>query len=113
MKLITAIIQAHLLQRVIKNLHESKHYPGMTVSDCEGDGRGRGVDGHYIATVESLFLKSRKRIEIYCGDEVCSDLVEIIRGASHTGNSGDGIITVVDLARVLRIHTGQEQNNAV
>lgn len=65
MKYITAIIQAHMLQPLIKNLHECKHYPGMTVSDCEGDGRGRGPDGHYVAAMDSLFLKPRKRIEIF------------------------------------------------
>ena len=113
MKYITAIIQPHMLQRVIKELHECKHYPGMTVSNCDGDGRGRGPDGHYIANIDSLFLKSRKRIEIYCNDDVCDDLVNTIQAASHTGKSGDGLIAVSELTRVLRIHTGQEQNQAL
>ncbi|MCF6284379.1 MAG: P-II family nitrogen regulator [Candidatus Hydrogenedentes bacterium] len=113
MKYITAIIQPHMLHSVIKELHECKHYPGMTVSNCDGDGRGRGPDGHYTATMDSLFLKPRKRIEIYCSDDVCEDLVETIRAASHTGNSGDGVIAVMDLSRALRIHTGQEQDKAL
>ncbi|NUM55218.1 MAG: P-II family nitrogen regulator [Candidatus Hydrogenedentes bacterium] len=113
MKHILAVIQPHMLQRVVRRLHECTHYPGMTISDCDGDGRGRGPDGHYVATMESLFLKPRKRIEIFCGDDVCDHLVETIREAAHTGNSGDGIIAVTEMTRAVRIHTGQQQDNAL
>lgn len=113
MKYITAMIQPHMLRNIIKGLHECKHYPGMTVSNCDGDGRGRGSDGHYITNVDSLFLKPRKRIEILCSDDVCDDLVETIRASAHTGNSGDGVIAVTEMSRVVRIHTGQEQDKAL
>ncbi len=113
MKIITAVIQPHVLQRVVKSLHESPHYPGLTVSDCEGDSRGRSEGGHYVASMESVFLKPRKRIEIFCSDDACDGLVERIRLAAHTGHSGDGVIAVADIGRVIRIQSGQEQDNAV
>lgn len=113
MKQIIAIVQPNILHRVIKNLHECRHFPGMTVTDCEGDARGRGPDGHFVATMDSIFLKPRKRIEIYCSDEVYEELVETIRAASLTGKPGDGVIAVMDLASALRIHSGQEQDNAL
>jgi nitrogen regulatory protein P-II 1 len=40
-------------------------------------------------------------------------LVEVIKAAAHTGNPGDGIIIVVDLPRVVRVRTGDENDRAV
>lgn len=113
MKQITAFVQAHVLHRVLKALHECEHYPGVTVSDCEGDGRGRGQSGKYVATTDTLFLKERKRLDLFCADSVCDHLVEVIQRAAHTGKQGDGMIAVSELARVIRIHSGQEQDEAV
>lgn len=33
--------------------------------------------------------------------------------AAHTGNAGDGVIMVADLPRVVRIRSGEKQNDAV
>lgn len=46
MKEIKAIIQPHMLTRVMDALHALPHFPGVTVSDCQGQGRGRGAGGH-------------------------------------------------------------------
>jgi len=113
LKHIMAIVQPHMLQKVVGRLHECRHYPGMTISDCDGDGRGRGPDGHYVATMDSLFLKPRKRIDIFCSDDVCEELVETLRAAAYTGKSGDGVIAVSALTQAVRIHTAQMQDSAL
>jgi nitrogen regulatory protein P-II 1 len=53
MKEIKAIIQPHMLGKVMDALHALPHFPGATVSDCQGQGRGRGTGGHFEATSEN------------------------------------------------------------
>ena len=113
MKEIKSIIQPHMLPKVMNALHAVPHFPGATVSDCQGQGRGRGKSGQYVATAESIFLAKKVKLEILCSDEVCDDLVRVIQTNAHTGNPGDGVILVVDLDRVVRIRTAEEQNAAV
>lgn len=113
MKEIKAIIQPHMVQHVLDALHALPHFPGITVSDCQGQGRGRGPAGHYAPTSESIFLAKRVKLEVLCADAIADDIVKAIRAAAHTGNAGDGIIMVVDLAQVVRIRTGEEQNSAL
>jgi nitrogen regulatory protein P-II 1 len=113
MKMIHAIIQPYMLPQVMNALHAVPHFPGATVSDCRGQGRGRGRSGRFEATQQSIFFDKKDKLEILCSDDVCNDLVNIIRTNAHTGNSGDGMITVMDLDRVIRIRTGEEQDKAV
>lgn len=113
MKEIRAIIQPHMLTKVMDALHNCEHFPGATISDCQGQGRGRGGGGHYVATQDTIFFAKKVRLEILCADSVCDHLVGVIGTAAHTGNSGDGVISVSEVGRVLRIRSGKEQEEAV
>ena len=114
MKEIKATIQPHILDRVLWALRALPHFTGVTVLDTIGHGRGRGKDHAYEASpTESLFKHKHKRIEIVCSDELAPSIAEAIRKAAHTGHPGDGIITIADLERVVRIRTGEEQEQAV
>ncbi len=113
MKEIKAVIQPHMLGKVMEALHALTHFPGVTVSDCQGQGRGRGTGGGFVPTEDSIFLAKMIKLEMFCADALCDQLVAAVQQASHTGNPGDGVIMVADLARVVRVRTGQEQNEAV
>ena len=113
MKEVKAIIQPHLLDRVMQRLHELPHFSGATVSECQGQARGLGPHGHYVATEQTIFFEPRTKLEMFCADAACDEVVRTIRQAAHTGNPGDGIIMVADLDRVVRIRTGEEQDEAV
>ena len=113
MKEIKAIIQPHMLSKVMSALHACEHFPGATIGDCQGQGRGRGAGGHYEPTQETIFYAKKVKLELFCSDEVCDHLVSVIQRAAHTGNPGDGIIMVVDLSRVVRIRSGEVQDEAV
>jgi nitrogen regulatory protein P-II 1 len=113
MKEIKAIIQPHMLSKVMSALHALPHFPGASVSDVSGHGRGHGSGGHYEPTLDNIYPKRKTRLEILCGDDVCDGLVKTIESAAHTGNSGDGLIWVTDVAQILRIRTGATQNEAV
>jgi nitrogen regulatory protein P-II 1 len=113
MKEVKAIIQPHVLGRVLDALHRLPHFAGATVSDCQGQGRGRGTGGHYEPSEETVFLAKKVKLELFCSDPTCDEVVRAIREAAHTGNPGDGVVTVADLDRVVRVRTGEEQDEAV
>lgn len=113
MKEIKAILQPRALDRVMDALHLLPHFPGVTVSDCQGQGRGQGANRKFRADEESIFFKKKCKLEIFCADAVCDEIVGVIRSAAHTGHAGDGVIMVADLPRVVRIRTGEEQDDAV
>jgi len=113
MKEIKAIIQPHMLTKVIDALHALPHFPGVTVSDCQGQGRGGGKGGRFVPDERSIYFSKKTKLELFCSDAACEELVRVIKSAAHTGNSGDGVIMVADLPRVLRIRTGEEQDQAV
>jgi nitrogen regulatory protein P-II 1 len=85
----------------------------VTVSDCQGQGRGGGKGGRYVPDEESIYFSKKTKLELFCSDAACDELVEVIKAAAHTGNPGDGIIIVVDLPRVVRVRTGDENDRAV
>lgn len=113
MKEIKAIIQPHMLTAVMEALHNLPHFPGVTVSKCQGQGRGQGAGGTFVATERTIFLSEMVKLEVFCADSICDELVDVIRRAAHTGNPGDGVIMVAELPRVVRIRTGQKQDDAV
>ena len=113
MKEIKAIIQPHMLGKVMDALHGLPHFPGITVSDCLGQGRGRGAGGQYVATEQTIGFAKMTKLELLCTDAACDELIGVIQMAAHTGNPGDGVIMAADLSRVVRIGTAQEQDEAV
>jgi nitrogen regulatory protein P-II 1 len=113
MKQIKAILQPHVLSRVIHALHELPHFPGVTVIDALGQGRGRGKGGTFVLTDDSLFFHRGKLVEIIANDEVAPGIVETIQKTAHTGMHGDGLIVVTDIVECARIRTGETQSQAL
>jgi nitrogen regulatory protein P-II 1 len=113
MKEIKAIVQPHMVGKVMEALHALKHFPGATVTEVSGHGRGRGAGGQYQATLDTIYPKRKTRIEVVCDDASCDTLVKAIQTAAHTGNAGDGVVWVNSIDRVVRIRTGVEQEDAV
>ena len=113
MKEIKAIIQPHLVSQVVRVLHALPHFPGLTLTDARGQGRGRGAGGSFKVTEDDIDYHRKVIVEIVCSDVHATDIAERIRRAAHTGNHGDGIVVVRDLEQVVRIRTGETQDEAV
>lgn len=113
MKQIKAILQPHILSRVMHALHELPHFPGATVIDASGQGRGRGESGEFVVTAETVFFRPNKLVEIVATDAITPEIVGIIQRTAHTGTHGDGVIIVTEIAECLRIRTGEVQNDAI
>ncbi|HLA80742.1 MAG TPA: P-II family nitrogen regulator [Thermoleophilia bacterium] len=106
MKYIIAIIQPDKLDDVIEALGE-EDINLMTVSDCMGRGRQKGVAEVYRSHVERGGLLHKIKIEIAVSNNRVWQTVDAITRGARTGNIGDGKIFVLDLQECLRIRTGE------
>lgn len=113
MKEIKAIIQPHMISKVVRALHGLDHFPGFTLLDARGQGRGRGKGGSYKVTEEDIDYHRRAMIVVVCSDALATIVTEVIQNAAHTGNKGDGIIIVSEVTDVIRIRTGEKQDRAL
>jgi len=113
MKEIKAILQPHIVSQVVRVLHELPHFPGLTLFDVRGQGRGRGAGGSFKVTEDDIDYHRKVIMEIVCSDAHAIDIAERIRQAAHTGNQGDGIVIVRDIERVVRIRSGEAQDEAL
>ena len=106
MKRIEAIIQPHKLSKVVSALHALPHFPGFTVFDAHGQGHGRGKGGTFAADAGEGFLYHRRCVVVVlCEEDFVSRIVEAIIDASHTGQAGDGFVSIAEVDSLTRIRT--------
>lgn len=113
MKEITAIIQPQTLTRVMHALHALPHFPGATVFDAHGRGRGRGTGGAFHPTEDDLTFHKKTVLLVTCDDTHADAIANALLQAARTGNKGDGLITIKDVARAIRIRTGETSDLAL
>lgn len=104
MKRIEAIIQPHRLRHVVLALHELPSFPGFTVVDVHGQGRGKGSGGHFVYEPdEGLVYHKRRMLIVVCEDKEARFMAELIAKAAHTGRAGDGLVSITPLDDVIRV----------
>ena len=101
MRRIEAIIPPHRVQRVVAALHALDRFPGFTVIDTRGQGRGHGVGGHYQHA--GLLYDEHRLLIVYVEDGESKAVCDAILAAAHTGNAHDGIVVVSDVLSLTRI----------
>src|SRR6187455_147895 len=112
MKLVTAIIKPFKLDDVRAALSEIG-VSGMTVTEVKGFGRQRGHTELYRGAEYVVDFVPKTRIEVAVKDTLVDQVVEAIIGAAKTGKVGDGKIFITELERVLRIRTGETDDQAL
>jgi nitrogen regulatory protein PII len=112
MKLITAIIKPFKLDDVRAALSEIG-ISGMTVTEVKGFGRQRGHTELYRGAEYVVDFVPKTRVEVAVKSELLDQVVEAIVGAARTGKVGDGKIFVSDIERVVRIRTGEADEQAL
>jgi nitrogen regulatory protein PII len=112
MKLITAIIKPFKLDDVRAALSEIG-ISGMTVTEVKGFGRQRGHTELYRGAEYVVDFVPKTRVEVAVKDDLLDQVVEAIVTAARTGKVGDGKIFISDIERVLRIRTGESDEQAL
>jgi len=111
-KLITAIIKPFKLDDVRDALGEAG-VTGMTVSEVKGFGRQKGHTELYRGAEYVVDFLPKLKLEIAVSDDQVERVVELIQETASSGRIGDGKIFVTSIERVVRIRTGEENDQAL
>src|SRR5205814_3460462 len=106
MKLVTAIIKPFKLDDVRAALSDIG-VSGMTVTEVKGFGRQRGHTELYRGAEYVVDFVPKTRIEVAVRGDLVDQVIEAIIKAAKTGKVGDGKIFITDIERVIRIRTGE------
>ena len=113
MKEIKAVIRPSKLLEVTEELHRIEGLPGVTVSEIKGFGKGRAKHAEDNLVYEMVEFVPRIQVEVVVGDEMVDEVVNVIQTFSHTGNTGDGKIFVVNVEEIVKIRTNERGRDAV
>ncbi|MUK46533.1 nitrogen regulatory protein P-II, partial [Aliivibrio fischeri] len=86
---------------------------GMTVSEVKGFGRQKGHTELYRGAEYMVDFLPKVKLEIVVSDDVVDQCIDAIIETAQTGKIGDGKIFVTDVSRVIRIRTGEEDEDAI
>jgi nitrogen regulatory protein PII len=112
MKLVVAIIKPFKLDDVREALADVG-VQGVTVTEVKGFGRQKGHTELYRGAEYVVDFLPKIKLEVAVGDDQLERVVEAIQQAARTGKIGDGKIFVSPLEQVVRIRTGELDNDAL
>jgi nitrogen regulatory protein P-II 2 len=112
MKLVSAIIKPFKLDDVREAI-AGIGVEGMTVTEVKGFGRQKGHTELYRGAEYQVDFLPKVKLDIAIKEEHVELLVEAIIAAARTGKIGDGKIFVTALEQVVRIRTGELDNEAL
>lgn len=86
---------------------------GMTVTEVKGFGRQKGHTELYRGAEYQVDFLPKMKLEVVVSDDQVERAIEAIMETAQTGKIGDGKIFVYEVERVIRIRTGEENEDAV
>lgn len=112
MKRIEAVIKPFKLEDVKEALTEAG-ITGMTVSDVKGYGRQQGHSELYRGAEYVVDFLPKIKLDLVVNGEDVDNVVKIIAESAKTGKIGDGKIFVSPIEKIIRIRTGEEDEEAI
>jgi nitrogen regulatory protein P-II 1 len=112
MKKVEAIIKPFKLDEVREAMQELGA-SGLTVTEVKGFGRQKGHTELYRGAEYTVDFLPKVKVEVILADNMVDKAIDAIIKAARTGKIGDGKIFVTDVSRVVRIRTGETDEDAV
>ena len=112
MKKIEAIIRPFKLEDVKIALVNSG-IVGMTVSEVRGFGRQKGQVERYRGSEFTVEFLQKLKVEVVVENEKVDSVIDAIAEAAKTGEIGDGKIFITAIDSVVRIRTGDKDEEAL
>ena len=112
MKKVEAIIKPFTLDDVREALSDIG-ITGMTVTEVRGFGRKKGHTELYRGAEYMVDFLPKVKMEIVVPDDLLEQCLDAIVDTAQTGKIGDGKIFVYEVERVIRIRTGEENEDAI
>ena len=85
----------------------------MTVSEVRGFGRQKGQVERYRGSEFTVEFLQKLKVEVVVEDEKVASVIEAIAEAAKTGEIGDGKIFITSIDSVVRIRTGDKDEEAL
>jgi nitrogen regulatory protein P-II 1 len=112
MKRIEAVIKPFKLEDV-KDALTDAGITGMTVSDVKGYGRQQGHSELYRGAEYVVDFLPKIKLDLVVSEDQVDEVVKLISESARTGKIGDGKIFVSAIERIVRIRTGEEDEEAI
>ncbi len=112
MKKVEAIIKPFKLEDVKDGLAEIG-ITGMTISEVKGYGRQQGHSELYRGAEYVVEFVPKIKLEVVVSADEVDNVVKVITENARTGKIGDGKIFVFDVEKVVRIRTGETDEEAI
>ena len=112
MKAVTAVVKPFKLEDV-KSALEVLGVQGLTVSEVQGFGRQRGHTEVYRGAEYVVDLVPKVRVDVVVADTDADKVVEAIVQAARTGKIGDGKVWVTPVETIVRVRTGERDDDAL
>ena len=112
MKLVTAIIKPFKVEEVRSAL-DKIGVSGMTMTEVKGFGRQKGHTELYRGAEYTIDFLPKIKIEIAISDELVESVKNAIIKSAGSGKIGDGKIFITQIEEVIRIRTGETDEEAL
>ncbi len=112
MKKIEAIVRASKFDDVKEALAE-KEINFFTFYEVKGYGHQKSESRSYRGTIYDVGYIARIKLEILVSEGFVDSAIAAIEAAAKTGDKGDGLIYVSDLAKTVNIRTGNTGSDAI
>ena len=112
MKQVTAVVKPFKLEEVREALAEVG-VTGLTVTEVKGFGRQKGHTELYRGAEYVVDFLPKVKVELVVRDADVERCIEAIVRSAKTGKIGDGKIFVSPVEQVVRIRTGELNEDAV
>ena len=91
----------------LKEALNEVHVTGMTVSNVFGCGLSKGHKEVYRGKQVEISLQPKIKIEIVVCEVPVDTVIDAIKKVCSTGHIGDGKIFVYNVAKVVKVRTGE------
>ena len=112
MKLVTAVLRPETFDKVREALSEIE-VTGITATEVKGFGRQKGHTELYRGAEFVVEFLPKVKLEIAITDKNLDLLINTISDIARTGKKGDGKIFVTNIEKVVRIRTGETNQDAL
>ncbi|HUF21936.1 MAG TPA: P-II family nitrogen regulator [Burkholderiales bacterium] len=112
MKKIEAVIKPFKLDEVREALSEIG-VTGLTVTEVKGFGRQKGHTELYRGAEYVVDFLPKVKVDVVVSDTLLEQAIDAIVKSARTGKIGDGKIFVTTVEQVIRIRTGETDEQAI
>ena len=112
LEVVTAIIKPHKLEEV-KEALLTNGVEGLTVTEVRGFGRQRGKTENFRGSEYNIDFIPKVRLDILVAAEMADRIISVVVDAARTDKIGDGKVWSTPVRTVIRVRTGEMDNDAL